>query len=861
RILDICGIPCNKNTIAGDDDAAFPSGLRFGTTWVTQRGLGPKHMEEIADIVTDVLRDIKPFDYIALRGMLGRGKMQLKTLEETKRRVAELVKEAAVDIEPKQTSGYPHYTPLDIEGGRASALLDNHTRARAIMAERAGWNMPQSFGDASAEADAAKNGAALFDMSDFGLIEVCGERAVMFMQGVATVNIYDLRPGHATHAFLFDSDDRLIDDVIIFRFAALKDGRERFIVRTNPENHDRVLTWFRALSDCYVLYDKKDVMGKIEGPVTVEDLRTCGGAEKRLVCMALAGAKSQGVFGKIQAEAGEIAAYEFIQTGIAGVNTIVLKIDCKVAGSFYLMLVHPEDAPGLWGTLLEGGATPAGVEALRKIFAEAGLPSYETESRPDVTALYTSNEKRFDLGKFHFIGQKKIVAEVKPTADKEPFRWEEKEGEVKKTPLNAEHHKLTKKAFMIPFAGWEMPVWYSSVGDEHTAVRTTAGLFDVAHMGCLGFEGEYAGRFLDMVTTNYVHWLMPGQSQYSYILDCDGRIIDDCMVYRRERDKYLMVVNASNEEKVKAYFRGVIEGRYLLDRDNPLKKPEGEFTFRDLKDPREGDHCKVDIALQGPNSPMILRAMTDSAELRDRLSRIKSTDLIECDLDGFDLMISRTGYTGEMFAYEIFVHPGQAVDLWRKLLERGQEFGLKPAGLGARDSTRTEAGLPLYGHELEGPFGINPIAAGYGAYVKFHKPFFVGRKPLMEASKNITMEVVRFSMNEKGVKTLHHGDPLVNRKGRFIGNVTSAALVGGCQMGMAYVDSKYAVEGTAIGVFPMPHGDKKDWSEKMKDQLEIGDKIYLHDWGKIISRFPEKPTPGMPQSLRDKLVTFRSYPE
>jgi glycine hydroxymethyltransferase len=333
-----------------------------------------------------------------------------------------------------------------------------------------------------------------------------------------------------------------------------------------------------------------------------------------------------------------------------------------------------------------------------------------------------------------------------------------------------------------------------------------------------------------MVTTNYVHWLMPGQSQYSYILDCDGRVIDDCMVYLRERDKYLMVVNASNEEKVKAYFRGVIDGRHILDRDNPLKKLEGEFTFRDLKDPREGDHRKVDIALQGPNSPMILQAMTDSAELRDRLSRIRSTDLIECNLDGFDLMISRTGYTGEIFAYEIFVHPDRAVELWRKLLERGQEFGLRPAGLGARDSTRTEAGLPLYGHELEGPFGINPIAAGYGAYVKFHKPFFVGRKPLMEASKNITMEIVRFSMNEKGVKTLH-------------------------------VDSKYAGEGTAIGVFPMPHGGKKDWSEKMKDRLEVGDKIYLHDWGKIISRFPEKPIPGMPQSLRDKLVTFRSYPE
>ena len=856
RILDICGITCNKNTIAGDDNAAFPSGLRFGTTWVTQRGLGPDHMDEIADIVTNVLRDIKPFDYIGLLGMLGRGKLQLKTLEEAKRRIAELVKEAAVDIEPQQESGYPHYTPVKTDTGRASVLLEHHEKAGAAINERAGWKMPQSFGDASKEVEAAKNGAALFDMSDFGLIEVCGERAVMFMQGVSTVNIYELKPGRATQALLFDSDDRLLDDVVILRFGRLDDGRDKFIVKTNPENHDRVLTWFRALSDCYVICDTEDVMGKIEGPVAVEDLRTCENVEGRLACMALAGPKAPSVIGKLGKDIEKLGAGEFVRTKVAGSDTIALKFECKVAASFHLLLAHPEGAHSLWSALLEAGAVPAGTEALRGIFAEAGLPSYESETRPDVMALYGSHENRFDLAKFHFIGQKKIAAEVKPAADRELFKWEEKEGEPKKTPLNAEHRKLTKKAFMIPFAGWEMPVWYTSVSDEHTAVRTTAGLFDVSHMGCLGFEGEYAARFLDMVTTNYVHWLMPGQSQYSYILDCDGRVIDDCMVYRRGRDKFLMVVNASNEDKVKAYFRGVIEGRYLLDRDNPLKKMEGEFTFRDLKDPGEGDHRKIDIALQGPNSLKILQAMTESAELKDNLARIKPTDLIECDLDGFDLMISRTGYTGETFAYEIFVHPDRAVDMWRKLLERGGEFGLKPAGLGARDSTRTEAGLPLYGHELEGPMAISPIGAGYGAYVKFHKPFFVGRKPLMESEKKRKMEVVRFRMKEKGVKVLHPGDPVVNRRGQFTGNVTSAALAGGYQTGMAYVDRKYTAEGTPLGVFAMPHDDKKDWSEKLKNQLEVGDKLYLHEWGRVISRFPEKPTPGMPRALREKIVSF-----
>lgn len=448
-----------------------------------------------------------------------------------------------------------------------------------------------------------------------------------------------------------------------------------------------------------------------------------------------------------------------------------------------------------------------------------------------------------------------MVAVAKPTLKAERFKWVEPEAPVKKTPMNAEHHKLTKKAFMIPFAGWEMPVWYTSVSDEHATVRKAVGLFDVSHMGCLGFEGEYASRFLDMVTTNYVPWLSPGQSQYAQILDCDGNCIDDCMVYMRAKNKYLMVVNAANEEKDKAYFRGVIAGKYLLDRDNPAKKMEGEFTFRDLKDPKEGDRRKIDIALQGPMSLKVLQAMTDDPETKDRIARVKRTDLMEGKFGKFDLMISRTGYCGEDYGYEIFVHPDQAVELWRTLLERGREYGLKPTGLGSRDSTRTEAGLPLYGHEMAGPFNINPIAAGYPGYVKFHKPFFVGRKPLLEDEKKRTMEIVRFRMNEKGVRTVHNGDPVVNRKGQYIGAVTSATLVEGYQIGLAYIDRRYIAPGTPIGIFPMPHDEKADWSEPAKNKLAVGDKLYLNDWAQVISRFPRKPTAGMPQAVRDALVS------
>jgi glycine cleavage system T protein len=855
RLLDMCGLTCNKNTIAGDTNAAYPSGLRFGTTWATQRGLGPQHMDRIADVVTNLLVNIKPFEYRGLTNVLGRGKVDMKILEETRRRVAEIVGEAAIDIEPKQRGGYPYFTAVEVNAGGASALAERHAKAGAKMIERAGWKVPASFGDVTKEVDVAKKGAAVFDATDYGLIEICGERAVQFLQGVSTANIYALKPGTAALAFLFDADNKLIDDVAIFRFPADECGCDKFIVRTSPENHDRVLAWLRAMSDGYVIFDRGDILGKIEGPVTVEDLRVCEGNEKRLVGLVLTGARGLDVLGKLSAEAKKMEFVEFRRIKMAGVGVIAGKFPCDITGLHVTLFVHPDDVAALWSAAVEAGAAPAGAEAFGKLRAEGGMPSHGAGARPDAASLYKSHPQWFDLSKFHFIGEKQVAVAVKPPVKSEKFRWAEKEAPIKKTPLNAEHHKLTKKAFMIPFAGWEMPVWYTSVSDEHATVRTAAGLFDVSHMGCLGFEGEYAARFLDIMITNYVHWLSPGQSQYGQILDCDGRVIDDCMVYQRARNKYLMVVNASNEDKVKAYFRGVIAGKYLLDCDNPLKKLEGEFTFRDLKDPKEGDHRKIDIALQGPNSLKILQTLTDDAELKDNLGRVRRTDLIEGKFGRFDLMISRTGYCGEDYGYEIFVHPDQSVELWRTLLEKGRQYGIKPTGLGSRDSTRTEAGLPLYGHELAGPYNINPIAAGYAGYVKFHKPFFVGRKPLLEDEKTRTMEIVRFRMNEKGVKTVHNGDPVVNRKGQFIGTVTSAALVEGIQVGMAYIDRKYIAPGTPVGIFPMPHDEKGDWSEKSKDNLAAGDKLYLNEWAQVITRFPRKPTPGMPQALRDTLAS------
>ena len=445
--------------------------------------------------------------------------------------------------------------------------------------------------------------------------------------------------------------------------------------------------------------------------------------------------------------------------------------------------------------------------------------------------LFASHPERFDLTKPYFVGQVHL-REFAPQADKAEWHWQEQGGPLKRTPLYEVHKRMEAK--MVPFAGWEMPVWYTSVGEEHRAVREAAGLFDVAHMGVFEIAGPHATTFLDTVCSNYVAWLEDGQSCYGYLLDPDGEVIDDVMIYRRRADLYLMVVNAVNEDKDWDWLNAVNERRVVIDRERPWVQVEAPAILRNLKDPASGEREKRDIALQGPASLPTLQALTDDAELKAALARVRRTDLIECELAGLPLVIARTGYCGEEWGYELFVHPDDAADLWEAILKAGEPFGVKPAGLAARDSTRTEAGLPLYGHELAGPFDISPIEAGFPGYVKYHKPFFVGRDALLAREGSRTREGIRFRVNDKGVRRPHTGDPVVNRKGQHIGYVTSCSIdTEGYLLGMAIVERRYNVPATPIAIFPL--GGKS-----LEEALLRGKRVALPVEATVLTRFPER---------------------
>jgi glycine cleavage system T protein len=837
RVLELCGLVTNKNTIPGDESAADASGIRLGTPWVTQRGLGPQDMDELAGLIHRIVTNIKPFEYIGLTGDLPRGKMDFELLQEMKAQVARFAAKASVEMDTRQ-DGYPHYFWLG--GGdvlKAGPLLERHKQNGAEIQERCGWQVPLHYGDPEQELETAKTGAALFDMTDAVVLRISGARARPFLQEVSTNNVAALGP-HAGHrSFLLDKDGKVVDDVSILKLEADEDGREQYLLLTNPSNTALVTAWLRELSDCYVVFDSDDIFRKIQGPAVVEDLSKIQDRAAQLTALGLCGPQSAHVLERTGCSLPELREGHLWKGDLGGVEALIHRTETGGDVVQYQFLVHPQRVGEAWDLLTQAGAKPAGVEARDELRREAGLPSYGSgEGRPDGLSLYKGGHSSVvELAKTYFVGEKSLDG-VRPVVRKEEFVWQEKDGELKRTPLYEKHRQLTRR--LVPFADWEMPLWYTTVLEEHRAVRETAGLFDVAHMGVLEVSGEHAASFLDLVSTNYVRWLEDGQSHYSYLLDPDGHVLDDIMVYRRGVDRYMVVVNAANADKDLAWLRAVDSREYVIDRARPQKEIEGEVTIRDLKDPSSGADQRVDVALQGPKSLAILQRLTDDRLVRDALARIQRTEFMETRLSGIELLMSRTGYTGEDIGYELYVHPEEAPRLWDLILERGEDLGVKPAGLGARDSTRTEAGLPLYGHELAGDYDISPTGAGFAPYVRLHKPYFIGREAHMEREDQRTMRIIRFRMKEKGIRAIRPGDVLVTRRGEYLGTVTSCALdVEGYQIGMAYVDRKRSAEGTELRVFPLPPAEKPIM-EKGYRGLVAGDKVVVSEEAVVLPRFP-----------------------
>jgi aminomethyltransferase len=292
---------------------------------------------------------------------------------------------------------------------------------------------------------------------------------------------------------------------------------------------------------------------------------------------------------------------------------------------------------------------------------------------------------------------------------------------LKATPLNAVHRRLGAK--MVDFGGWDMPVQYSGILDEHHAVRQAAGLFDVSHMGEIEVTGADALALVDSVTTNAVGKLETGQAQYAGLLYEHGGFVDDILVHKVAGDHYFLCVNASNQEKDYEHIAA-------LNRHNA----KVEFAS-----PRYAQ-----LAIQGPKALATLQKLT-----KTDLAPIAYYHFVDGAVSGTPARIARTGYTGED-GFEIYIAPGQAERIWNEILDAGQEFGIKPCGLGARNTLRLESKMALYGHEIHA--SITPYEADLGWIVKLDKGGFVGRAALAkQKEQGLTRKLAGFEMTGRGI--------------------------------------------------------------------------------------------------------------
>jgi len=353
----------------------------------------------------------------------------------------------------------------------------------------------------------------------------------------------------------------------------------------------------------------------------------------------------------------------------------------------------------------------------------------------------------------------------------------------KKTPLYDEHTRLGAK--MVPFAGWLMPVQYTSIVEEHQAVRNNVGVFDISHMGQFIVDGADGRDWLNWMLTNNVDKLDVGMGQYTFLLNDRGGIIDDLIVYRIDEQKYLLVVNAARADEDFAWLQDHLKAGRALDR------PGGETAASCNLTSRSADFGAV--AIQGPRTVALFHALFGKhIELPAR------NHIVDVPFDTTSVSVARTGYTGED-GIEVFFPANDAVKFWSAVLERGKPLGIRPCGLGARDTLRLEMCYPLNGSDLSPE--RNPIEAGLGFFVDLTKPDFVGRDALLKTKEFGPREkLVPFRMKEKGPPPRPHYAVFSN--GERIGEVTSGTLSPSLNwgIGMAYVSSAHAKIGAEIDI-------------------------------------------------------------
>jgi glycine/serine hydroxymethyltransferase/glycine cleavage system aminomethyltransferase T len=749
RILERVGISCNSNLIPGDKYAPLASGIRLGTTWISQLGYGETEVREIATIIAEICKGIKPFRFYGPRRETLGGKVNEELLQSASQRVREILKKSSEYI--------PNTFPEKEREGRNYAKAQQALRATGKV--------------------------EIWDLRNWTeALIVMGERSASFLQSIITRDIYDLKKGEVFSALVLNTNGEKRLNVLVCSLSSESHPRFLLVYQRSPETN--FCDWLHMLSDGYVEIERDDPYLTIDGPVVIKGVDSWYFDQTSMGEVLILGDEAdnllESTFGVVNTRPLCVVEIPFRNQTLFGIRTLTAYSTAvwKIIGT-----------PQLLSELLEALSRtyqlriPTDAQTEDELFdVKPKIDNTILALAGSGTSIEPKGESLIADSKPYFIGQTELpkVANL----NRKWFSFEEINSPgnpSEPSPLYSSHRALG--ATFTNFAGCQMPLYYTSSNQEHQNVRKNAGLFDFSYKVLLGFQGHGAERFLDLVLTEHIPQLDTGGSCRACILSPEGMIISDCILYRLALDYFMMELDPINAQMVESWLRAVAARDVMIDLARPGVEVDRSCSITNLK---TGSDPLIILALQGPKSTAIIQSLLNDNKSRYMLKNLRKGQIRELSFAGFAGWIARGGYTGEPVGYEIFMPQSKAEFLWNALMNAGLDHSLSATGLSAADSLRIEAGLPLYGKELAGPYHISPMEAGFGSGIKLHKPFFIGRQYMLSHSPSRKIVQLRA---EIGAADLAKLEPTIhNDSGKIIGVITSTAYISGQYHGLGLLD-------------------------------------------------------------------------
>ncbi len=747
RILERVRISCNSNLIPGDKYAPLASGIRMGTTWISQLGYGETEVREIATIIAEICKGIKPFRFYGPRRETLGGKISEELLQSTSQRVSEILKK----------SNEPNTFPEKGREGR------NYAKAQPALL--------------------ATGKVEIWDLRNWTeALVVMGERSTSFLQSIVTRDIYDLKKGEVFSALVLNANGEKRLNVLVCSLSSEPHPRYLLVYQRSPETN--FCDWLHMLSDGHVEIERDDPYLTVDGPVVIKSVDSGYFDHASMGEALILGEESdkliESIFGVGNTRPLSVVEIPFRDRTLFGIRTLTAQGTAawKIIGTQQLLAELLERVSRTCQLRIPGDAQSG--DELFDVKPEIdgavrALAGSGSGIEPEVGSLIAGSKP-------YFIGQAWLPKAA--NLNKKRFSFEEinsSGNHSKPSPLASCHRALG--ATFTNFAGCQMPLYYTSNIDELQSIRKNVGLFDLSYKVLLGFQGNGAERFLDLVLTEYIPQLDTGGSCRACILSPEGMIISDCILYRLAYDYFIMELDPYNAQMAESWLRAVAAREVIIDLARPGVEVDKSCSITNLKtcsDPL------IVLALQGPKSTAIIKSLLNANKSSNILNNLSKGHITELSFAGFSGWIANRGYTREAVGYEIFAPQSKAESLWNALMNVGFDHSLAPIGLSAADSLRIEAGLPLYGKELAGPYHISPMEAGFGSCIKLHKPFFVGRQYMLSHSPSRKIVRLRAEIDAANLTKL---EPTIhNESGKIIGVTTSTASTSEQYYGLGLLD-------------------------------------------------------------------------